>query len=112
MIKIYNEAESKGHTEDTRINEVIHEFFDEHRYLDFTNALVWIKEVNPENSRGLPMYECSIEARMPNQEPLFASKKDSVTLNAVREALDTIKEEMLKKKSKIRSVNRSRETRI
>lgn len=111
MIKIYNEVHHKGHAEGQEVDTLVKDFFAEHEYLDFTNALVWVKEVNPENSRGQAMYECSIEARLPNQDPVFAGKKGAIIINALRDALETVKEEILKKKAKMRSISRSREAR-
>ena len=98
MITIYNERHNKEKTDDHVIREQVEDFFESHKYLDFTNILVWIKEVNPENSRGQVMFECAVEARIPHQDPVYVSKQNSQITVGVREALDTIKEEIIRKR--------------
>lgn len=103
MITIYNEVKSSRPQEDRQIREEVESFFDEHSYLSFTNLLVWIKAINPSNSSGQELFECSIEARLPNKEPEFVSKKNQFPINATREALDAIKDEIIKVRDKSRA---------
>lgn len=107
MITIYNESSKKDKKDDHAIRDMVEEFFESHRYLEFTNILVWVKEANPEHSRGPALYDCAVEARLPNQEPAYVSKKNGNLMNGVREALETIKEEIIKKRQRIQDRNHS-----
>ena len=107
MINIYNELANKENMDDHVIRAYIEDYFDNHRYLDFTNVLVWIKEVNPEESRGPVLFECSVEVRVRGKEPVYASKKNNQLLIGVRDVLDTVKNEILKQKNKLNDRNSS-----
>lgn len=107
MITIYNESHKKDKKDDHIVREMIEDFFEEHQYLDFTNILAWIKEANPDNSAGPHLWECSLEARLPNQEPVYVSKKNNNLLNAVKESLETLKDEIIRKRKRIRDKNHS-----
>lgn len=100
MITIYNESLKKDKKDDHIIRGHVEEFFENHQYLEFTNILIWIKELNPEQSRGQALFECSVEARLPNQEPVYVSKRSPNSLNGVRDGLEAIKEVMLKRRHK------------
>lgn len=107
MITIYNEAHDKNRKDDHVIRSMIEDYFEQHQYLEFTNILVWIKESNPDSSAGPALFDCSIEARLPAQEPVYVSKKNKIILNGVREALETLKEEILRKRKKMQDRSHS-----
>ncbi|MCO4754669.1 MAG: hypothetical protein KC478_09300 [Bacteriovoracaceae bacterium] len=105
MINIYNELSHKDNVDDHVVRAYIEDYFDNHQYLDFTNVLVWIKEANPEESRGPVLFECSVEVRVRGKAAVYASKKNNQLLIGVREALDTVKNEILKQRQKINDKN-------
>lgn len=107
MITIYNESAKKDKKDDAIVRDMIESFFEEHQYLDFTNILAWIKEPNPDNSSGPHLFECSLEARLRNQEPVYVSKKSPNLLNGAKDALETLKDEILRKRERIRDKNHS-----
>jgi hypothetical protein len=53
------------------------------------NFQIWVREVNPSNSKGPEVYECKIVLKTPEQT-FFAEKKGSKVRNCIRDCVSTL----------------------